>query len=759
MKGMTKILRGFTFKSVLLYCEGRGEKDGAPEGRLIGGNMTGGTVRELLNEFLTVRRMRPDIEKTTWHNSLRLPPGDDLDDEKWRVMVGDYMQRMGFSAAHPYCVWSHDDEAAVHIIASRIAFDGSVYLGQNENLASTRHIQDLELDHSLRLTKGPEYIDANAEPEALRPVPRERAALRKSEIDQAVRTGQEPPKARLQRLIDEAVADSPSVVEFAERLESEGVSVRANLASTGTFNGFSFELAGVPFKGSDLGKGYAWKGLQAKGVTYEQDRDRTRLERFSTTARAAASNDGPASADHDIDRPDSSARPNVDALGTELSGSESEAAPADARPGGADRADRPGVGPDPSEAAATGRTSGEAERAPVQARGGDESGDGRPTLAGVQEQGRSPSATPAGQPGRLGGLADKSLAGEAGDVRQELSKDHAKKVEAWRRQAAGLGSPVYRVSLIGRVGKVEGTRINLGKPRDEREAELFYDAAAVEALIPELRRRNALGFDVYVTPIDNAHHYIVINDMKPGAAQLLASLGHAPCLVQSSSKDNEQAVLKVPRIERPDEQALANKVVLQIDMAHGDPKFLGVIHPLRMAGFSNKKPGRESAFTRILEVGHRICTRAAQLLQQLRRSADDLVERARKKREQEHIEADATRQAQRSRDLAEIEIDFDRGDDPERGFRRAAAGVRAWVRLRGLTEDASRVDFRAAMAMLGAGWSDAQVRAGMISGSDDLAVRHTNPDDYVQRTVSKASIQLATSASAASAPPLRPSGG
>ena len=736
MKGMTKILRGYTFKSVLLYCEGRGEKDESPEGRMIGGNMTGGTVRELLNEFLTVRRMRPDIEKTTWHNSLRLPPGDHLDDEKWRVVVDDYMQRMGFSPAHPYCIWSHDDEGAVHIIASRIGFDGSVYLGQNENLASTRHIQDLERTHGLRLTKGPEYIDPNAEPEALRPVPRDRAALRKSEIDQAVRIDQEPPKARLQRLIDAAAADAPSVVELAERLESEGVSVRANLASTGTFNGFSFELAGVPFKGSELGKGYAWKGLQAKGVTYEQARDRASLERFSTSARSAEDGSGGAETVRGVEA--DAAQLDSGVLRAPVSTS-----PTNVGHGGLAGAHRAGIGSDRSETAEVGRTSG-------QARGGDEPGDGRPPLAGAQ--GRAPSAAEVGRPGRLGGLAGESLGGEAGDVHQALSADHKKKIDAWRRQAAALGAPTYRVSLIGRTGEAEGKRINLGKPRDESQPERFYDADEVEALIPQLRRRNAQGFDVYVTPIDQRHHYIVVDDMKPGAAQLLAGLGHAPCLVQSSSVGNEQAVLKVERIERSDEQALANKVVQQLNMAHGDPKFSGVVHPFRMAGFSNKKAGRESAFTRILAAGHRICTRAADMLQQLRLAADDLVERARKKRDQEQIEADATRQAQRNRDR--FEIDFDRGDDSERGFRRAAAGVRAWVRLRGLTEDASRVDFRAAVAMLGAGWTEAQVRAGMISGSDDLAARHTDPDDYVRRTVSKASIELATSqASAASTPP------
>lgn len=669
MKGMTKILRGYTFKSVLLYCEGRGEKGHAPEGRLIGGNMSGRTVRELMQEFLVTRRLRPDIEKTTWHNSLRLPPSDHLTDEKWVDVVSDYMSRMDFSSAHPYCVWSHDDEGAVHIIASRIGFNGCVYLGKNENLASTRHIQDLERAHGLRLTKGPEYIDPDAAPEALRPVPRDRSALRKSEIDLVARTAQEPPKARLQRLIDAAITDAPSVVELAERLESEGVSIRANLSSTGSFNGLSFELAGVSFKGSELGKVYSWKGLQAKGVSYEQARDRASFERFSASAGAAASNDGTASADFDPDLRGGQARPDSDALGTGIAGSESAAASADARHGGADRTDHAGVGSDLSKAEAAGRASGEAGRASGQDRGGDEPGYGSSPLAGVQ--GRSPISAQTGRPGRRGGLAGESLGGEAGDVHQVLSADHKQKIDAWRRQAAALGAPTYRVSLIGRTGQVEGKRINLGNPRDEGASERFYDASEVEALILQLRRRNAQGFDVYVTPIDQLHHYIVIDDMKPGAAQLLAGLGHIPCLVQSSSKDNEQAVLKVPRLDRSDEQALANKVVQQLNMAYGDAKFSGVVHPFRMAGFSNKKTGRESALTRIIEAGHRICHKAADLLQQLRQAADGLVERARKKLEQEQSEADATRQAQRNRNRAEIEIDFDRVDDAERGFRRA----------------------------------------------------------------------------------------
>lgn len=734
MKGMDKILRGWTFRSALEYCEGRGDKEGAPEGRLMGGNMAGRTVRELLREFVAARRLRPDIEKATWHNSLRLPPGDRLSDERWREVADDYMRRMGFSPLHPYCIWAHDDESAVHIIASRIGFDGRVYLGQNENLASTRHIHDLEHAHGLRLTKGPEYFNPDDPPETRRPVPRERAGLDKPELEAAVRTGREPPKLRLQRLIDEAVADRPSVVELAERLAEEGVAVRANLASTGTFNGFAFELDGVPLKGSDLGKSYAWKGLQARGVTYEQTRDRSALERFRPAARAAEGNHGAAAADRSADPAGSGSRSDADAVGQGIDRVERWAASTGAGPG---LADRTHSGPPGGDRDAPER----AGRAPFQAGGGAVAGDGG-VAAGADEGRPAGAAAPGGQPAD-DRSAGEGLGGEAADARTELTKDHQTKIAAWRRQAQALGAPAYRVTLKGRTGDAEGTTINLGKAKVEGQPERTYSAAEVEALIPQLRRRNAIGFDVYITPLDPAAHYLVIDDMKAGAAQLLEGLGHAPCLVQSSSAGNEQAVLKVPKVDRPDEQQLANKVVAELNRDHGDPKFSGVVHPFRMAGFSNKKPGKASAFTRLLLAVPRLCARAGELLQRLRDQADDLAERARKQRQRERLEAAALRQAELQRDRGELEVVFERDDDAERAFRRAAAGVRAWVKLRGLIEDASRVDYRACMAMLRAGFDEAQVRAGLFAGSDDLAQRHTNPEDYAERSVRKAVAALA----------------
>lgn len=278
---MQKISRGKGFRGALDYAFERDGADAEP-GRLLGGNMSGQNARQLAAEFGQVRRLRPDIEKPVWHNALRLPKGEKLNDAQWVAIADDYMKRMGFTEAHPRAYVLHDDVDGqhIHIVASRVSTEGKVYLGKNENLASTRHIQALEREYGLTITKGPTYDPETGKIEM--PAARQ---VKKGEIEAAVRTGQEPPRQRLQRLIDDALAEKLTAPQLAERLTAAGVTVRANMASTGRCNGLSFELDGVAFKGSALGKTYGWKGLQERGLSYEQDRDRQGLGRFRAGAQ------------------------------------------------------------------------------------------------------------------------------------------------------------------------------------------------------------------------------------------------------------------------------------------------------------------------------------------------------------------------------------------------------------------------------------------------------------------------------------------
>ena len=281
MKGMQKISRGRGFRGALNYAFERDSKDPEP-GRLLGGNMSGQNARQLAAEFGQVHRTRPDIEKPVWHNALRLPKDEKLSDAQWVTIADDYMQRMGFTESHPRAYVLHDDADGqhIHIVASRVSTEGKVYLGKNENLASTRHIQALEREHGLTITKGPTY-----DPETGKIVMPKSRQLKKGEVEMALRTGAEPPRQKLQRLINDAMADKPTALRLAERLTAAGVTVMANVASTGRCNGFSFELDGVAFKGSDLGKAYSWKGLQERGLNYEQERDRQGLGLYRVGAQ------------------------------------------------------------------------------------------------------------------------------------------------------------------------------------------------------------------------------------------------------------------------------------------------------------------------------------------------------------------------------------------------------------------------------------------------------------------------------------------
>lgn len=223
--------------------------------------MIGSSVDEVTGEFMRTQKLRPDIHKPVWHNSLRLPIGDSLTNEHWKLVADDYMKRLGFSDTHLRCYVLHDDEAGqhIHIIASRINVlaDGQLYLGRNENLKSTRIIQELERDHNLTRTKGP----------SLPSTPKVRKTGRNEEMMEA-RTGNKAPKKIIQEAIEAVLSfyGTITIDDFVYELSKLKITAKASIASTGKMNGFSFEYAGIAFKASQLGKAYSWSSLSKRVI-------------------------------------------------------------------------------------------------------------------------------------------------------------------------------------------------------------------------------------------------------------------------------------------------------------------------------------------------------------------------------------------------------------------------------------------------------------------------------------------------------------
>ncbi|MFN2047717.1 relaxase/mobilization nuclease domain-containing protein [Pantoea agglomerans] len=281
---MQKIKRGKSFAGVVIYALKPGTHH-KTDPVIIGGNMLGASAPELITEFNASASHRTDVAKPVWHNSLRLPQGESLTAKQWVVFADDYMNRMGFSETHLRCYVIHDDEAGqhIHIIASRVDLinGGKLYLGRNENLISTRVIQELESAHDLTRTKGPSPLQCPT-------ASSRRKRLSRGEEQKEKREQVPAPKTFLQDTIDTLLRTHNDIPSFVEALHKNGITPLPNISSTGRMNGFSFDYAGIAFKASQLGKAYSWATLQEK-LRYAPERDNPLL--FSLKAPAMRSNE------------------------------------------------------------------------------------------------------------------------------------------------------------------------------------------------------------------------------------------------------------------------------------------------------------------------------------------------------------------------------------------------------------------------------------------------------------------------------------
>lgn len=727
-----KVERGGGFRGVLDYALG---KDGGNACEIIGGTMSGLTPQELAAEFRLSREARPGVARPVWHTSLALPPGENITSDRWEAIAADFMAGMGL-ADHQYVVVRHHDTDLdhVHIIASRISLDGGIWHGKWEARTAIELTQQLEERHGLTRTKG---LDD--------PAPTK--APSRKEIEMSVRTGDAPPRLMLQQIVDAATAEPGSVFDFIDRVQAAGAVARPNVATTGRMNGFSFEFEGISFKGSDLGKGYTWKGLQGRGITYDQARDGEALrERAGGALAGAGEIDGgspdaadraPGPAGRGPDQTDGGAEDRRPAAGSgpEIHVGAGHGGDREGPEGGRDDLDpfdghvdpRGGGRPDGREGGEVGRSAG---REGVQA----DRGPGQPPeLAG---DGRSGSMRPVDWNGVVDRTADLAASAYPAslDDRERVSPAIEAKRRAWDAQHGALQSPGYRLTLMSRVENLSS--FNVGKDRGTDGSEKIYDAGEVRALIPYLSAHNLRGRDIYLTPMDPAHHYMVVDDMTPQSEADMLAAGYRPALIQESSAGNRQAVLKVLKAPGRDEQRAANAVVVDLNRRYGDPNFSGVIHPFRMAGFSNKKPGRNNAFTRIVQAAGDLCARAAAALDTARqrmigerKSASTTVKNSAPRREHS-----APRQEHRAAS----------GGAAGAAFDRARSMVEGLANERGWTRDESRLDYRAAQIMAGDGWAADDIGAAIMARSPNLGDRHRDPLGYATLTAENASMSLRT---------------
>ncbi|MFB2895540.1 relaxase/mobilization nuclease domain-containing protein [Aerosakkonemataceae cyanobacterium BLCC-F50] len=253
-----KQIKGKGFRGCLDYVLG---KKGA---YIIGGTMCGRTAEALSTEFAITRQLKPHLKMAVFHATLSVDSREKLDSDvenerRWCSVADDYMKAMEFDN-NQYVVVKHTDTQHdhIHIVGSRIRFDGTVVDDSWDYYKSQEVIRALETKYNLEVL-APSWES-------------EKRAQTTGEYRKNRDTGQKSVRVQLQALIEQCTHDNPTMPELIERLQQEDVEVRIRMTRTGCIKGISYQLNGIAFNGTQLGKTYTFNGLQKyRGISYDSE--------------------------------------------------------------------------------------------------------------------------------------------------------------------------------------------------------------------------------------------------------------------------------------------------------------------------------------------------------------------------------------------------------------------------------------------------------------------------------------------------------
>ena len=240
-----KLIQGTDFQGCLSYVLGK------PGADRLGGIAVGNTVEELTAQFEQMRSLRPTLQRAAYHLSLSLSPGEHLEDADWEALADEYLKRLGVTSTN-YLVVRHTDTNRdhIHIVASRIRFDGTAIDDAWDYTRSQVILRDLEQKYGL--------VAVPSSHSTARRAPTRR------QLEKEKQTGAETAKATLQKTIDAVIPQSATIADLRGKLEAQGVETRLTYSKNGIPKGISFSHEGVALAGHQLGRSYSLTMLRQR---------------------------------------------------------------------------------------------------------------------------------------------------------------------------------------------------------------------------------------------------------------------------------------------------------------------------------------------------------------------------------------------------------------------------------------------------------------------------------------------------------------
>jgi hypothetical protein len=256
------------------------------------------------------------------------------------------------------------------------------------------------------------------------------------------------------------------------------------------------------------------------------------------------------------------------------------------------------------------------------------------------------------------------------------------------------------------------------------------------ATIRFLRARNREGCDVYIHPYapDRNAGYILIDldESDPAALSAMRANGHEPCVVLRTSRGHWQAWVHIS--SEPLEPALATAIGRHLAQLYGgDRASTDWRHLGRLAGFTNQKPHRRQRngyppWVKIVHASAGLASRAERLLQTTREQADTAAD---KPHAGHRFLSTAWEPQPAPTHLSDLSA------------AQATHIYQVWMRRWQITRrfpqpDWSIVDLWIARALLAEGIPPIDVAHILRLGSPGFPRGHTNPSDYLRRTLARA---------------------
>lgn len=209
--------------------------------------------RDLIQkEVAMLRSLRPKLTRDVYHVSLNFAKTDNLTNKELIEISKDYLNGMGFND-NLYAVWKHKDadHLHIHILASRIRYDGTVVSDSSNYKRSEALCRKLEVKYNLTQVE----LSKNA----LEKAPG------KDELEMIERTRKLSNRILMQEKVKKALVNVKSTAEFIDRCEKQGVYLLFNQSkTTGRVSDITYMMDGFMAKGQTLGNMFKWYYLVTK---------------------------------------------------------------------------------------------------------------------------------------------------------------------------------------------------------------------------------------------------------------------------------------------------------------------------------------------------------------------------------------------------------------------------------------------------------------------------------------------------------------